>query len=89
MSTRTTVRLRDDLKRKAKRFAAERNLPFTALLEEALPAYLGPLPVRRRKSRTRLPVCGDPTRKLSREEYLKRVKEMEDDDSRRFIALNK
>jgi len=89
MPTRTTVRLRDDLKRKARRIAAERNLTFTALLEEELRAHLGPRPARRRKPRNKLPVFGDPSRRISHKEYLKVVKQMEDDDIRRFSGLRK
>jgi hypothetical protein len=57
------------------------------LIEEALRAYLGPRPARGRKTRIKLPVFGNPSRKISHKEYLKIVKEMKDDDIWRFSGL--
>jgi Arc/MetJ family transcription regulator len=47
---RTTIRLDDDLLRRAKRAAAERGTTLTALVEEALRRTLAPEPAPARRS---------------------------------------
>jgi predicted transcriptional regulator len=46
---RTTIRLDDDLLRRAKRAALERGTTLTAIVEEALRRALAPEPARRRE----------------------------------------
>ena len=52
---RTTIRLSDDLLRKAKKKAAERGQTLTSLIEEGLKAVLAE-PVRTQRVRVQLPI---------------------------------
>jgi hypothetical protein len=52
---RTTVRLRDDLLKRAKRRAAEEHRTLTSLVEEGVTLVLG-RPLKKRRTRVELPV---------------------------------
>ena len=52
---RTTIRLRDDLLKRAKRRASEEERSFTSLVEEGVALVLA-RPVRKRRARVALPV---------------------------------
>jgi len=52
---RTTVRLRDDLLKRAKKRAAEEHRTLTSLVEEGVTLVLG-RPLKRRRTRVELPV---------------------------------
>jgi len=53
---RTTVRLRDDLLKRAKRRAAEEGRTLTSIIEEGVALVLAK-PQQRRRERVELPVC--------------------------------
>jgi hypothetical protein len=52
---RTTIRLHQPIFRSAKRFAAERGLSFTALVEESLRKSIYSSPRKQKKRKIRLP----------------------------------
>jgi hypothetical protein len=55
---RTTVRMEDDLLRRAKEIAAQRDTTLTAILEQALREWLDRQRRNRRRRRVNLPVSG-------------------------------
>ena len=65
---RTTIRMKEEVARRAKQFAARTKRTFTQVVEEAVIDFLGKPKRSGRRRRVVLPVAGDPTHKVTAEE---------------------
>jgi hypothetical protein len=74
---RTTIRMNEELARRAKAYAARNRQSFTEVVETAVADFLARFPKGKPKKRIVLPVVGDPTHKVDPEE-LKRAIEQAD-----------
>lgn len=84
---RTTIRMNEALAREAKQLAAATGKSFTAVVEQAV----GELLAKHRPSKPRryvpLPTCGDPSKKITWEEYQRIVEQTQLEDDRRSLGL--
>jgi hypothetical protein len=74
---RTTIRMSDELARRAKEFARGSGRSFTQVVEEAVSQLLDKRPRRSRRKRIILPVAGDPSHRMTEDQYRPAIEEMD------------
>ena len=85
---RTTIRMNQDLARRARERAALSGQSFTQLVEKAVSQYLDkPEKPRRRKKKIVLPTFGDPNKRMTWEEYKAGVEAADLEDDLRSLGL--
>jgi len=83
---RTTIRLNEELGRRAKKYASRHEQTFTQVIEEALTQLLlngGPAAPRKR---TVLPTVGHSARKMSEAQYRAMIERMYAEEAQRIIG---
>lgn len=72
---RTTIRMTEELARRAKMYATRHDRTFTQVIEEAVTQLLAKPARPAAKKRTVLPTAGDPKHKVTKAQYLKAIAE--------------
>lgn len=83
---RTTIRMNEELARRAKQYAARHDRTFTQVIEEAVMQLL----TNRAKSAERksiiLPTVGNPQNPVTEAQYRRAIEEMYDDEAKHIIG---
>jgi hypothetical protein len=86
---RTTIRMNEELARRAKRYAARHRRTFTEVVEQAVAELLAKESSGTRAATAaaplRLPVVGDPAQRISEEDYRRMIEEMYDEEIREIM----
>ena len=85
MQAHTTIRMRRDVKQRAQRRAAQRNITFTRLVEDAVCEYLAKPDPQPHQKQIKLPTFGDPNNKITEADYLRAVEEMYQEEAEQII----
>jgi hypothetical protein len=78
---RTTIRLNAELTRRAKRYAAQHDRTFTEVVEEAITNLLANGTKARPRRKITLPVCGDPKKRITHEQYREVIERMYEEEA--------
>ena len=82
---RTTIRMNEDLARRAKQFAARTNRTFTQVVEEAVAEFLTKPAPQQPRARIVLPTSGTASgKKMTEAEYRAMIEEMYDEEAQRI-----
>lgn len=84
---RTTIRLNEELARRAKEYAARSGRTFAEVVEEAVAELLGREGRERPRDKVILPTCGDPSRKITWEELQAAIGQAQYEDDLRGLGL--
>jgi hypothetical protein len=84
---RTTIRMNEELARRAKARAAQSGRSFTQLVEQAVSEYLDRPEKPRRKNRVNLPTFGDPRKKITWEQYRAAVERAQLEDDLKSLGM--
>lgn len=83
---RTTIRMNQELAQKVRRLADDSGRTFTAVIEEAVADLLAKQVNHPPRNRPPLPVVGDPTRRVTEDEYRAIIERMLGDDDARHLG---
>jgi hypothetical protein len=72
---RTTIRMNEELARRAKAFAAQRDRTFTQLIEEAVADFLARQSKPQPHKKFILPIAGDPRHKVTADELKRAIQD--------------
>ena len=82
---RTTIRMNEELARRAKAYAAKHDQTFTQVVEEAIADYLARQADPKPRRRIVLPTAGDPSRRMTEQEYRQMIEGMYEAEAARVI----
>lgn len=74
--------MNQQLAKEAKKFAAKSNRSFTQLVEDAVQAFINKPISTPSKKAIKLPVAGDPTKRMTVESYRAMIEKMYDDEQK-------
>ena len=86
---RTTIRMNAELARRAKKYAAEHDSTFTEVVEQAVTRLLEAPAKPKKRKRIVLPTFGDPSRKMTWEEYQNGIAQAQYEDDQKSLGLKR
>ncbi len=83
---RTTIRMNEELSRRAHKFAHETSRTFTQLIEEAVTAFVSQsVEPKGKRKRITFPVSGDPKNRMTEAQYRAMIEKMYEDEARAIM----
>jgi hypothetical protein len=81
--------MNNELARRAKQYAAKHDRTFTQLVEDAVSRLISDPPKPRRRKKIVLPTFGDPSKKLTWEQFQAAVEETQLEDDLRSLGIKR
>ncbi|MBA3273450.1 MAG: hypothetical protein H0T11_06210 [Chthoniobacterales bacterium] len=82
---RTTIRMNEELARRAKQFAARTDRTFTQVVAEAVMELLAKGNHPKPRERIVLPTSGDASHRMTEEEYRAMIEQMYEEEAERYL----